>query len=233
MSEINARASRRAFCFGSCTMNGFTGRSGPVPRLPGVLAPPPAVAGGGGGAAGCGVGCGGRGDGGGGPGGGAAARGAVMVGTRAAAGLAGRAGAAGRAIAGAETGGAAGIAGRATDGGAIAGRGGGAGGVRGGGAGGVRGGGARGTGGAAATGAPAPSGLIAYTLLQTLQRARKPPAGTLAGSTRYTVSHEGHVTFTPRLRFLRRPGRDHAAGRPRTPILPASSRNSSSRSPTH
>src|SRR6266550_3622546 len=224
MSEINARASRRAFCFGSCTMKGFTGRSGPVPRLPGVLAPPPAVAGGGGGAAGCGVGCGGRGDGGG-AGGGAAARGAVMVGTRAAAGLAGRAGAAGRAIAGAETGGAAGIAGRATDGEAIAGRGGAAGGVR--------GGGARGTGGAAATGAPAPSGLIANTLLQTLQRARKPPAGTLAGSTRYTVSHEGHVTFTPRLRFLRRPGRDHAAGRPRTPILPASSRNSSSRSPTH
>src|SRR5438046_1709110 len=120
---------------------------------------------------------------------------------------------------------------------------------RGGAAGGVRGGGARGTGGAggaeaagagrdaaggaAATGAPAPSGLIANTLLQTLQRARKPPAGTLAGSTRYTVSHEGHVTFTPRLRFLRRPGRDRAAGRPRTPILPASSRNSSSRSPTH
>src|SRR5947208_7486916 len=91
MSEINARASRRAFCYGSCTMKGFTGRSGPVPRLPGVLAPPPAVAGGGGGAAGCGVGCGGRGDGGGGAGGGAAARGAVMVGTRAAAGLAGRA----------------------------------------------------------------------------------------------------------------------------------------------
>src|SRR5437667_8812618 len=240
MSEINARASRRAFCFGSCTMKGFTGRSGPVPRLPGVLAPPPAVAGGGGGAAGCGVGCGGRGDGGG-AGGGAAARGAVMVGTRAAAGLAGRAGAAGRAIAGAETGGAAGIAGRATDGGAIAGRGGAAGGVRGGGARGTgdaggadaAGAGRDAAGGAAATGAPAPSGLIANTLLQTLQRARKPPAGTLAGSTRYTGSHEGHVTFTPRLRFLRRPGRDRAAGRPRTPILPASSRNSSSRSPTH
>src|SRR5437773_1524581 len=156
MSEINARASRRAFCFGSCTMKGFTGRSGPVPRLPGVLAPPPAVAGGGG------------------------ARGTGDAGGADAAG-------AGRDAAG----------------------------------------------GAAATGAPAPSGLIANTLLQTLQRARKPPAGTLAGSTRYTVSHEGHVTFTPRLRFLRRPGRDHAAGRPRTPILPASSRNSSSRSPTH
>src|SRR6266480_464083 len=246
-SDTSARARRRAFCFGSCTMKGFTGRSGPVPRLPGVLAPPPAVAGGGGGAAGCGVGCGGRGDGGGGAGGGAAARGVVMVGTRAAAGLAGRAGAAGRAIAGAETGGAAGIAGRATDGGAIAGRGGAAGGVRSGGARGTGGAGGAGgagdaeaagagrdaAGGAAATGAPAPSGLIANTLLQTLQRARKPPAGTLAGSTRYTVSHEGHVTFTPRLRFLRRPGRDRAAGRPRTPILPASSRNSSSRSPTH
>src|SRR5207249_2294866 len=151
-----------------------------------------------------------------------------------------RAGAAGRAIAGAETGGAAGIAGRATDGGAIAGRGGAAGGVRSGGARGTGGAGGAGdaeaagagrdaAGGAAATGAPAPSGLIANTLLQTLQRARKPPAGTLAGSTRYTVSHEGHVTFTPRLRFLRRPGRDRAAGRPRTPIPPASSRNSSSR----
>jgi hypothetical protein len=34
-------------------------------------------------------------------------------------------------------------------------------------------------------------------LLQTLQRARRPPAGTLAGSTRYTVSHDGQVTFTP------------------------------------
>ena len=38
-----------------------------------------------------------------------------------------------------------------------------------------------GTGGAVA---PAPSGLITNTLLQTLQRARRPPAGTLAGSTR-------------------------------------------------
>jgi len=44
MSEIKARAKRRAFCFGSCTMNGFTGRSGPVSRLPGVLAPAPAAA---------------------------------------------------------------------------------------------------------------------------------------------------------------------------------------------
>src|SRR6266566_2037236 len=44
MSEISARASRRAFCLGSCTMNGFTGRSGPVGRLPGVLTPPPDAA---------------------------------------------------------------------------------------------------------------------------------------------------------------------------------------------
>src|SRR5439155_10000011 len=28
-SETSARASRRAFCFGSCTRNGFTGRNGP------------------------------------------------------------------------------------------------------------------------------------------------------------------------------------------------------------
>ena len=33
------------------------------------------------------------------------------------------------------------------------------------------------------------------TVLHTLQRARTPPAGTLAGSTRYTVSHDGQVTF--------------------------------------
>src|SRR5205085_1025468 len=39
MSEMSARASRRAFCFGSCTMKGFTGRSGPVLRFPGVVTP--------------------------------------------------------------------------------------------------------------------------------------------------------------------------------------------------
>jgi len=47
---------------------------------------------------------------------------------------------------------------------------------------------------AGADGAAAPSALTAKMLLQTLQRA--PPAGTLAGSTRYTVSHDGQVTFT-------------------------------------
>src|SRR5690348_7901895 len=36
MSEISARASRRAFCFGSCTMNGLTGRNGPVFLGPGA-----------------------------------------------------------------------------------------------------------------------------------------------------------------------------------------------------
>src|SRR5258705_352815 len=96
MSEINARARRRAFCFGSCTINGFTGRSGPVSRFPGALAPAAAAA----------------------------------------------------------------------------------------------------AGAAAGAGAAAPSTLTAKTLLQTLQRARTPPAGTLAGSTRYTVSHDGQVTFT-------------------------------------
>src|SRR3989442_442321 len=111
MSEMRARASRRAFCFGSCTMNGFTGRSGPVLRLPGVLAP-------------------------------------------------------------AAAGGAGAGAGRAGDG-------------------------ADATRVAADAVAPAPSGLTAKTLLQTLQRARRPPAGTFAGSTRYTVSHDGQVTFTP------------------------------------
>jgi hypothetical protein len=48
----------------------------------------------------------------------------------------------------------------------------------------------------AGPGAAAPSVLTAKTLLHTLQRARTPPAGTLAGSTRYTVSHDGQVTFT-------------------------------------
>src|SRR5206468_4289211 len=167
MSEIRARASRRAFCLGSWTMNGFTGRNGPVFRLPGTLVP---------------------------------------------------------AAAGADDASAADEAGRTEGAGGAGG---------GGGAGGTGGAGARVGDGVATAGAPAPSGLMANTLLHTLQRARKPPAGTLAGSTRYTVSHEGQVTFTPLLRFLRLRGRDHGADRPRTPILPASSRNSSSRSPTH
>src|SRR5437773_335457 len=103
MSEIRARASRRAFCLGSWTMNGFTGRNGPVFRLPGTLVP---------------------------------------------------------AAAGADDASAAE------------------------GAGGTGGAGARVGDGVATPGAPAPSGLMANTLLHTLQRARKPPAGTLAGSTR-------------------------------------------------
>src|SRR5256714_11277726 len=35
-SDTSARASRRAFCLGSWTINGFTGRSGPVMRWPGA-----------------------------------------------------------------------------------------------------------------------------------------------------------------------------------------------------
>src|SRR5258707_507539 len=140
MSEISARASRRAFCFGSCTMNGLTGRSGPVGRLPGVLTPPPAPAPAAGAPDGTGAGGGGAG--------------------------------AGR---GAATGGAGGAIARGAGAGAGAGA---------------------GRGGGAGAGAPAPSGLTANTLVQTLQRARRPPAGILAGSTRYTVSHDGQVTFT-------------------------------------
>jgi hypothetical protein len=42
----------------------------------------------------------------------------------------------------------------------------------------------------------APAGAFTgNTLLQTAQRARTPPAGTLPGSTRYTVSHDGQMTF--------------------------------------
>src|SRR6266850_758893 len=145
MSEMSARASRRAFCFGSCTMNGLTGRSGPVGRLPGVLTPAPAPAP----AAGAPDGTGAGGDGAG------AGRGAATGGG----GAGGGAGGAGGAGAGAGAG---------------------------------RGGGG---GGGAGAGAPAPSGLTANTLVQTLQRARRPPAGTLAGSTRYTDSHDGQVTF--------------------------------------
>jgi len=50
------------------------------------------------------------------------------------------------------------------------------------------------------TGAPPPWTLpsTAKTVLQTVQRARTPPAGTLVGSTRYTVAHDGQVTFTLR-----------------------------------
>src|SRR6266480_4692359 len=72
-SDTSARARRRAFCFGSCTMKGFTGRSGPAAR------------GGGGGGAG----------GGGGGGGGAAAGAAGRAGGVAAAARTGAVGDAG------------------------------------------------------------------------------------------------------------------------------------------
>jgi hypothetical protein len=52
----------------------------------------------------------------------------------------------------------------------------------------------------AATGAGVGAEAAALTgnvALHTAQRARMPPAGTLAGSTRYIVSHDGQVTFTP------------------------------------
>src|SRR6266699_760446 len=227
MSEMSARARRRAFCLGSCTMNGFTGRSGPVDRFPGVLTPG-AGGGEGGTGAGRGAACGGGG------GGCTAGLGTVRDGAGAvggAIGLAGRAGAKG----GRASGGAVGMAGRLSggggaDGGAIAARGGGGAG----GAGAARGGAGAGGGATAAAAARAPSGLTAKTLLHTLQRARKPPAGTLAGSTRYTVSHDGHVTFTPRcLRFLRHRGPGRGADRPRRPTPPVSSRSSSFPSPAH
>src|SRR5207237_135386 len=145
-SDTSARARRRAFCFGSCTMNGFTGRSGLVMRCPGAA---PA------GAAGA-----------------AGARGAAGAGD-AAAGVAGRAGggAGGRdAAAGIPGGGAAGESeGAAGPAGAA---------------------GARWAAATAGPAAPTPA-LTGNTLLHTAQRARTPPGGTLAGSTRYTVSHDG------------------------------------------
>jgi hypothetical protein len=97
--------------------------------------------------------------------------------------MSGRAGAAG------------GDAGRAMDGGGAVG---GAIGARAGALGAAGGGAGAGTGArtSAGAGGAAPSALTAKTLLQTLQRARTPPAGTLVGSTRYTVSHDGQVTFT-------------------------------------
>src|SRR6266545_1495447 len=222
MSEMSARARRRAFCLGSCTMNGLIGRSGPVLRLTGVLTPAAGAAAGGAGGAGRGRG-GGAGAGGGGGGvavaGGRASGGATGIAGRpiGRAGAAGGAGGAGGAIAGRGGGGAAGTA-------RAAGGGGGGAGARGG-----AGGGADATGVAAA---PAPSGLTANTLLQTLQRARRPLAGTFAGSTRYTVSHDGHVTFTLRsLRFLRLPDPGRGGDRRQRPIPPASLRSSSFPSP--
>src|SRR5437899_13091233 len=125
--------------------------------------------------------------------GGGAARGAGGGAARgAAAGCAGAAGGGGGAAMGPENRGMAGVRG-----GAGAGVGG-AGGAGGAGAGG-------GAGGRGATAGPLPADTAAvraatdvftgHTLLHTAQRARTPPAGTLAGSTRYTVSHDGQVTF--------------------------------------
>src|SRR6266516_1675398 len=263
-SETRARASRRAFCFGSWTMNGFTGRSGPVMRCAGEA--PPAGAAGGWAAGGAGGGVTGW-----------RVAGPVSVGAPAA-GVGGATGATAGGTAGRITG----AAGGGDDGlaGGAAGRGGPAGGVTGraagaavggrggagaaamgggacrwggadgtGGAGGVGGaGGARGAGGradangaglVAATAGPAgrggagaaaaACGLTGNTLLHTAQRARTPPGGTLAGSTRYTVSHDGQVTFISRApRSHRAPGR--GADRPRTPIPAASWHSSSFRS---
>src|SRR5437762_3483825 len=52
----------------------------------------------------------------------------------------------------------------------------------------------------------APDADTGNTLLHTAQRARTPPAGTLAGSTRYTVSQDGQDTFTLRPRYCASPG---------------------------
>src|SRR6266705_567528 len=212
MSEIRARARRRAFCLGSCTMNGFTGRSGPLIRCPGAEPPPPppppppgaagaAGAGRGGGTTGM---AGGR---------GAAAppRAGAPVGAGAAEGAAGRlGGAAGGGVAGAAGGttgrGAGGAATGPENRGIAGGRGGagagvGAGGAADGGGGAGARGGAAGARWAAAEGgedavAPPAAAFTGNTLLQTAQRARTPPGGILPGSTRYTVSHDGQVTFT-------------------------------------
>src|SRR2546427_7074025 len=59
--EMRAGARRRAFCFGSCTMNGLTGGSGPVMRCPGARAPPVAAGAGDAGDAGAAGGAGGAG----------------------------------------------------------------------------------------------------------------------------------------------------------------------------
>src|SRR5207253_3816275 len=247
-SDTSARASRRAFCFGSCTMNGFTGRSGLVMRWPGAA---PAGAPGAGGVAGAGAAGrgGGAGDGGGrgARGAGAAGRAGAVAPRAAGAGLAGAGarvgggGAAGEAGGrNAGVGGAAGRAGAATGpekrgmpggrgGTGTDGGGGGGAGARGAGDGAAAPAGAAGArGGTAATaGAAAPvAGFTGNTLLHTAQRARTPPGGTFAGSTRYTVSHDGQVTFISHaLRSHRAPGR--GGDRPRTPI-PAASWHSSS-----
>src|SRR5437879_2052205 len=58
---MSARAKRRACCLRACTMNGWTGRSGPVMRCPGGRAPPVAAGAGGAGDAGDGGEAGGAG----------------------------------------------------------------------------------------------------------------------------------------------------------------------------
>src|SRR2546430_6068364 len=250
-SDTSARARRRAFCFGSCTMNGFTGRSGPVMRWPGGALG--AALGAGGAAAGAagragGVAAGARtgavGDAGGrsvGVGGAAAGAAGGATGRGGAAGGAGARGGVPGATTGPEKRGMpGGRGGTGTDGG-----GGGGAGARGAARAGAGGGGADGDAGAAlagaagarggaaaAEGAPAvtaPAALTANTLLHTAQRARTPPGGTLPGSTRYTVSHDGQVTFISRApRSHRAP--DRAGGPPRTPIPAASWHSSSFRS---
>ncbi len=82
------------------------------------------------------------------------------------------------------------------------------------------------------TTASAASGDTANTLPHTAQRARTPADGSLAGSTRYTVSHDVQVTFTATTsrsfsRLVPRPGRDRGAGRRRTPTPAGSWRSSS------
>src|SRR5205809_855917 len=166
MSEIRARASRRAFCLGSWTRNGFTGRNGPVWRLPGALVPIGAGEGAGGAAAG---------DGAGGAGGAGRANGAggAAGATRTGGGAGGAGGAGGtRSAGGGTTGLATAPEGRAT------------GGIAGGATGDRRGPAGRATVGAAVGRAPLPSALTAKMLLHTLQRARTPPGGTLVGCTR-------------------------------------------------
>src|SRR5947207_1373365 len=217
-SDTSGRARRRAFCFGSCTMKGFTGRSGPVMRWPGGALG--AALGAGGAAAGAagragGVAAGARtgavGDAGGRSVGVGGAAGGAAGGATGRGGAAGGAGARGGVL-GAATGPEkrgmpGGRGGTGTDGG-----GGGGAGARGAARAGAGGGGAPSDGaaalagaagargGAATAGADAPAlgapppGFTANTLLHTAQRARTPPGGTLPGSTRYTVSHDGQVT---------------------------------------
>src|SRR6267143_494682 len=215
-------------------MNGFTGRSGLL-RCPGA-APGAAGARGGGAARGAGAADGGAGRMAG------AVGGAAGAGTaRGAGGGAGRAGAAGGAGAdvgaaiGPEKRGMAGARGGAGAGAGGAGAGGGAGGwgaaMGPAGAAGARWAAATWGGPVSATGARCAAAdelFTANTLLHTAQRARTPPAGTLDGSTRYTVSHDGQVTFISRPAPRPHRAPDHAGGRPRTPSPAGSSRSSSS-----